>query len=208
MGARSPSPQAPPAEGQRSRCVAWWVALAAHAPRPRRLREGQRASRRARSFGGAEAAWEAGCGLKGRLAWVAAPQLALWMGRQCQAVNVQVGQVIAAVPARTCRNRLGVPRVEQSPARAPGGAVAPTGRVEPVRPGGLTARRPRGTKGLRPPEQVERPAGFPSSDKTTLSCPNFYNLPKPVPMSPPPSSFPRPPARRQPRLPDHPQWQI
>lgn len=146
LGAKPPSPQAPAAEGQRSRCVAWWVALAAHAPRPRRLREGRPASRRARSFGGAGAAWEAGCGLKGRLAWVPAPQLALGMGRQCQAVSVQVGQVIAAVPARTCGYRLGVPRVEQSPARAPGGAVAPTGRVEPAGPGALTARRPRGTR--------------------------------------------------------------
>ena len=41
-------------------------------------------------------------------------------------------------------------------------------------------------------------------DFPSLSCPNFYNLP----MSPPPSSLPRPPARRQPGLPDHPQWHI
>ena len=126
--------------------AARWVALAAHAPRSRRLREGRPASRRARGFGGAGAAWEAGCGLKGRLAWVTAPRLALGMGRQCQAVNVQVGQVIAAVPARTCRCRLGVLRAEQSSARAPEGAVDPRGRVESVRPGALAARSPRETR--------------------------------------------------------------
>lgn len=64
-------------------------------------------------------------------------------GGQCPS---RAGQVIAAVPARTCRCRLGVPRVEQSPARAPGGAAAPRGRVEPVRPGALTAPRPPGTR--------------------------------------------------------------
>lgn len=148
-GARPPSSEAPAAEGHRSRCAAWWVALATHAPRSRRLREGRPASRRARGFGGAGAAWEAGCGLKGRLAWVTAPQLALGMGRQCQAANVQVGQVIAAVPARTCRCRLRVPRVEQSSARAPGGAVAPRGRVESVWPGALAARSPRETRARR-----------------------------------------------------------
>nr|CAI9704885.1 unnamed protein product [Rangifer tarandus platyrhynchus] len=62
-------------------------------------------------------------------------------GGQCP-----VGQVVAAAPARTCGCRLGAPRVRQSSARAPEGAVAPRGRVESVRPGALAARSPRETR--------------------------------------------------------------
>lgn len=114
LGARPPSPQAPPAEGQRSRCVAWWVALAAQAPRPRRLREGRPASRRARSFEGAGAAWEAGCGLKGLLAWVTAPQLALGWGGSARRSMSKSG--------RAGDRRRASPHVQMPPGGPQGGA--------------------------------------------------------------------------------------
>lgn len=151
-GARAPSPQAPAAEGQRSRCAARWVALAAHAPRSRRLREGRPASRRARGFGGAGAAWEAGCGPKGRLAWVTAPQLALGMGRQCQAVNVLSGRwSLPRQPAHAAAasGPPGCGRVLRGPRKAPwllGGGSSLFGPAlsqpaAPERPGGQVRER-------------------------------------------------------------------